>query len=213
MSYAHERDMEVRPCPPFPRTRSLTLRKHAPHWRTGDRGVVHRASIWCAHVSARNLHRSCCAGGGEKFIKKKRRRAYHVGLVQALQDLELLPWVVLLQEAPRLGALDGGELLGEQPGAAQVQARRVAERGELQHVHRRVRGEARADGALASPLQPRHLVRVRQHQHLHRVLLHVVLLAVAAPAGVHHDRRKIKIKHDSFGRPCFKLWRNFLHSI
>ena len=110
---------------------------------------------------------------------------YHVGVVEAAEDVELLPGVVLPEEPPGLGALDGAELLGEQAHAAEVQLRRVAEVGELQRVHDGARGEPGPDRLRAPPLQPRHGVGVRQHQQLLRVPLHVLVddhLPVAAPA-------------------------------
>jgi hypothetical protein len=108
-----------------------------------------------------------------------------VGVLEELEDLELQRGVVAAREAPALGPLDGGEVLGREARAPQVQPRRVAEPGELQHVHRVLRREPRRHGRLRRALQPPDPVRVRQRQQLRPVRGHHLLVLRRHPARPH----------------------------
>lgn len=94
--------------------------------------------------------------------KQGERRTHLVGVVDELEQVQLERGVVAARETPPLGPLHGVQVLAREARARQVQPRRVAERGQLQRVHRALRGQARRHRGLRAPLQPRDAVRVRQ---------------------------------------------------
>jgi hypothetical protein len=124
-----------------------------------------------------------------RLLRRPRPRPPRPPLVRALQQLEELQLqrrVVAPREAPPVGRLDGGEVLGGQARAPRVQQRRVAEPGQLEHVHGAVRGQPRRHGGLGGALQPPDAVRVRQRQQLRPVRGHQLLLRSGRhPAGEH----------------------------
>lgn len=90
-------------------------------------------------------------GGREKFVVAG--EGYQVDLVKGLEDLELQPGVVGLEEAPSLGLLDGREVRGEQLHAPYVEPRGVAEPRQLEHVDHRLGVEPVSKGHHAGALQ------------------------------------------------------------
>lgn len=81
--------------------------------------------------------------------------------VHEAKNVELEPGIVLGEELPALGFLDGFEMIGEEFHALEVEIRCVAEGGKLQHVHHVLHGQALSQTLDAPLLQLRHIVHVR----------------------------------------------------